>query len=200
MALRTVLDGSPPATGECTVLIAWHIDTGRFGAIPPDGLNVALAVDSPGPMTQVKWSAAIYLDSRATHEQRDALTRIFSGQTGGHPAVLASFVGEVLGVKSAAIDYRNSFGDTDSLAERAGAGCSASPTSSASCIAPSKKAQGDIHETIEATCGICLGAKSGSTWRPLGSTNGSYKYAGPRAKSHFGAPEIADWRVTLGVV
>jgi hypothetical protein len=86
MALRTVLDGSPPATGECTVLIAWHIDTGRFGAIPPDGLNVALAVDSPGPMTQVKWSAAIYLDSRATHEQRDALTRIFSGQTGGHPA------------------------------------------------------------------------------------------------------------------
>jgi hypothetical protein len=90
MALRTVLDGSPPATGECTVLIAWHIDTGRFGAIPPDGLNVALAVDSPGPMTQVKWSAAIYLDSRATHEQRDALTRIFSGQTGGHPVLRES--------------------------------------------------------------------------------------------------------------
>jgi hypothetical protein len=61
-----------------------------------------------------------------------------------------------------------------------------------------EKGARDIHETIEATCGICLGAKSGSTWRPLGSTNGSYKYAGPRAKSHFGAPEIADWWVTLG--
>jgi hypothetical protein len=68
---------SPPTTGKCTVLIAWYIDAGRFGAIPLDGLNVALAVDSPGPMTQVKWSAALYLDSRATPEQRDALMRIF---------------------------------------------------------------------------------------------------------------------------
>jgi hypothetical protein len=99
---------SPPTTGKCTVLIAWHIDAGRFGAIPLDGLNVALAVDSPGPMTQVKWSAALYLDSRATPEQRDALMRIFSGQAGGHPAVLASFVGQLLGVKSAAIDYQAS--------------------------------------------------------------------------------------------
>jgi hypothetical protein len=96
MALRTVLDGSSPATGECTVLIVWHIDTGRFGAIPPDGLNVALAVDSPGPMTQVKWSAAIYLDSRATHEQRDALTRIFSARQADiprcSPLLLARFL------------------------------------------------------------------------------------------------------------
>jgi hypothetical protein len=90
---------SPPTTGKCTVLIAWHIDAGRFGAIPLDGLNVALAVDSPGPMTQVKWSAALYLDSRATPEQRDALMRVFSGQAGGHPAVLASFVGQLLGLR-----------------------------------------------------------------------------------------------------
>ncbi len=97
---------SPPTTGKCVVLIAWHIDAGRFGSVALDGLNVALAVDSPGPMTQVKWRAALYLDSRATPEQRDALTQIFSGQAGGHPAMLCSFVGEVLGVKSAAIDYQ----------------------------------------------------------------------------------------------
>ncbi len=97
---------SPPTTGKCVVLIVWHIDAGRFGSVALDGLNVALAVDSPGPMTQVKWAAALYLDSRATPEQRDALSRIFSGQAGGHPAMLASFIGQVLGVKSAAIDYR----------------------------------------------------------------------------------------------
>lgn len=97
---------SPPTTGKCVVLIAWHIDKGRFGNVTLDGLNVALAVDSPGPMTQVKWNVALYLDSRAAPEQSDALTKIFSGQAGGHPAVLGSFVGKVLGVKSAPIDYR----------------------------------------------------------------------------------------------
>lgn len=97
---------SPPTTGKCGVLIAWHIDAGRYGNVALDGLNVALAVDSPGPMTQVKWNVALYLDSRATPEQSDALTKIFSGQSGGHPAVLGSFVGKVLGVKSAEIDYQ----------------------------------------------------------------------------------------------
>ena len=51
----------------------WISSLGIHYKLGLDGLNVALAVDSPGPMTQVKWSAALYLDSRATHEQRDAL-------------------------------------------------------------------------------------------------------------------------------
>ena len=38
--------------------------------------------------------------------QQEALTQIFSGQSGGHFAVLASFIGEVLGITTAAIDYK----------------------------------------------------------------------------------------------
>lgn len=97
---------SPPTTGDCTVLVAWHIDKGRFADVALDGLNTALAVHSPGHMAQVKWIAALYLDERATTAQKDALTQIFSGQAGGHPAALASFIGEVKGIKSAAIDYQ----------------------------------------------------------------------------------------------
>ena len=97
---------SPPSTGECTVLVAWHIDNGVFGSTPLDGLNVVLAAHSPGHMLQVKWNAAVYLDERATTEQQQALTQIFGGQVGGVPAVLCSFVGKVLGVKAAAIEYR----------------------------------------------------------------------------------------------
>jgi hypothetical protein len=97
---------SPPTTGDCTVLVAWHIDKGRFADVALDGLNAALAVHSPGHMAQVKWVAALYLDERATKEQKNALTQIFSGQAGGHPAALASFIGEVKGIKSAAIDYQ----------------------------------------------------------------------------------------------
>ena len=33
---------SAPTEGKCTVLIAWHIDQGNFGAVALNGLNVAL--------------------------------------------------------------------------------------------------------------------------------------------------------------
>ena len=97
---------SPPTTGECTVVVAWHIDNGNFGSTNLDGLNVVLAAHSPGHMLQVKWNAAVYLDERATPEQQQALTQVFGGQAGGVPAVLCSFVGKILGVKAAAIEYR----------------------------------------------------------------------------------------------
>jgi hypothetical protein len=96
----------PPTNGECTVLVAWHIDKGNFGATNLDGLNTVLAAHAPGHMLQVKWRVALYLDERATGEQRDALSRIFSGQAGGHLANLAPCIGEVLGVKAVPIDYR----------------------------------------------------------------------------------------------
>ena len=97
---------SPPTTGECKALIGWHIDEGSFGDVTLDGLNVALYVHSPGNMAQSKWKAALYLDERATQPQKDGLTQIFSGQAGGHPAALGSFIEEVLGVKSVPIEYQ----------------------------------------------------------------------------------------------
>ena len=97
---------SPPTTGDCTVLIAWHIDSGSLGNTDLGGLNVALAVHSPGPMTQVQWRAALYLDERARQAQGQALTQIFGGQAGGHFALISRHIGEMLGVKSAAMDYR----------------------------------------------------------------------------------------------
>lgn len=96
----------PPTKGECTVLVAWHIDNGNFGEKRLDGLNVALAAYSPGPMFDVKWKVALYLDDRSTNEQREILTRIFGGQAGGHLAKLAACIGELLGVKIVPIDYR----------------------------------------------------------------------------------------------
>src|SRR5215472_2387348 len=96
---------SPPTSGECTVLVAWHIEQGRFGEANLDGLNVALAVRSPGHMLKTKWKVALYLDQRASPPQAEALGKIFSGQAGGHLANLAPLIGKVLGVKSASIEY-----------------------------------------------------------------------------------------------
>jgi len=96
---------SPPAEGECKVIVSWHIDKGRFGEIQLDDLNVAMFVHSPGNMVEGNWKVALYLDSRADQRQQEGLTRIFSGQAGGHPADLAPLIDQVLGVKTCTIEY-----------------------------------------------------------------------------------------------
>ena len=96
---------SPPTSEDCTVLLAWHVDQGRFGEIDLDGLNVVLAARSPGHMLKGNWKVALYVDERASQSQQDALTHIFSGQAGGHLAALVPLIGEVLGVKAAVIEY-----------------------------------------------------------------------------------------------
>lgn len=96
---------SAPTEGKCTVLVAWHIDKGASGKLSLDGLNAALMAHSPGHMLQSKWKVALYLDERASAEQQKAMGGIFSGQAGGHLAALGPLIGEVLGVKPAAIEY-----------------------------------------------------------------------------------------------
>ncbi len=105
---------STPTEGTCTVLVAWHIARGHYGDIPLDGLNVALAVYAPGNMIQGKWTAAAYFDDRADEEQNGALHAIFGGKAGGHPEVLASLIGEMVGAKNVPMHFKSD-GRTSSL-------------------------------------------------------------------------------------
>lgn len=95
----------PPSEGNCKLLVAWHIDTGHFEKINLDGLNIALACYAPDHMMNGQWQAALYVDETASDEQYQAITQIFSGQAGGHPEILMSLVGEVLGIKKVKINY-----------------------------------------------------------------------------------------------
>ncbi len=97
---------SPPTGSDCTVLLGWHIDKGKFEDTKLNGLNVALAAYSPGHMQKVKWKVALYLDASASKAQADALGEIFGGKHGGMPAALGSFIGEMLGAKSLPINYK----------------------------------------------------------------------------------------------
>lgn len=99
---------SPPTQGECTALVAWHIDKGQYGDVKLDGLNVALAVHAPGKMVETKWKVAAYFDDKATPQQNEALHAIFGGKAGGHPAVLASFIGEIAGAKNVPMQFKAS--------------------------------------------------------------------------------------------
>ena len=96
---------SPPSHGDCSVLYAWHIESGSYDKLDLNELNVALAAYAAGHMQQVKWLAALYIDERATPAQFTALEAIFTGGAGGHPSVLVGFFERFLGVKSAPIRY-----------------------------------------------------------------------------------------------
>ncbi|GLI96043.1 DUF1326 domain-containing protein [Methylocystis echinoides] len=94
-----------PTQGFCDVVMAFHIDSGNYGDVALDGLNVALAAHAPGPMAEGDWTLAVYLDERASDEQTAAIGAIFGGAEGGPMAAFAPLVGTHLGVKKAAIKY-----------------------------------------------------------------------------------------------
>jgi hypothetical protein len=107
--------GLDPTEGDCKGLAAWHIERGHFVSTTNDNnssinlanLNVIMSIHAPGHMfTGPKWKMALYLDERANDDQRDALTKIFTGQVGGEFVTeVISCTGEMLGIRSVPIEF-----------------------------------------------------------------------------------------------
>jgi hypothetical protein len=78
--------GGRSTHGICMGVLSWVIEDGFAEDTDLAGLPVALALrysdDEPGS----PWSWVLYLDERATEEQRTALEAIFTGRLGGDAA------------------------------------------------------------------------------------------------------------------
>lgn len=98
-----------PTKGICEGYLVWRIDEGQMNGVDLSGLNVAVALHAPGNLAHGGMKVVFYIDNKATAEQKDALTEIYGGKAGGHPAVIASLVGELLGFESA--DVKVDFSD-----------------------------------------------------------------------------------------
>lgn len=95
-----------PSKGICDGYLVWKIDKGHKDGVDLSGLNVAVALHASGNLTAGGMKFVIYVDKRASDEQLMALTSIYKGEVGGHPAVIAGLVGEVADVVSAGIDLK----------------------------------------------------------------------------------------------
>ena len=95
----------PPTQETCEVMVGWQIDEGHMDGTDLSGLHVAAWIYAPGLMTEGNWKLALYIDENADDAQKEALTKIYSGAVGGHPAMIASLIGEVMGLHSAAISF-----------------------------------------------------------------------------------------------
>ncbi|MBI3361777.1 MAG: DUF1326 domain-containing protein [Chloroflexi bacterium] len=96
----------PPTYGYCEGNCAWHVQRGHFGDVSLAGLNVIMVQRCDGFMRDTEWKCWFFIDDRATHEQFDALRRIFALTEGGHLAKTFGKLWQVQRVESAAIEMK----------------------------------------------------------------------------------------------
>lgn len=88
---------APPTRGYCEGTGAWRIVKGNFGDLSLDGLGVGFAAHWPKAIHEGGGTLALFIDERATPEQRDAILTICSGKAGGLPfEILATTFSKVL--------------------------------------------------------------------------------------------------------
>jgi hypothetical protein len=97
---------SAPADYErCTVMLAWHIDSGVVDDTDVSDRSVVLVLDSPRQMSEGNWRVGMFMDERASDEQAEKLGGIFSGQMGGPIANIVPLISENLGMEVAPIEH-----------------------------------------------------------------------------------------------
>jgi hypothetical protein len=90
---------------RCVVLLAFHVESGDIDGVDVSGLSYAVLADAPGAMAEGNWKVGLLMDAAASPEQAEALAAVGSGQRGGPPAAFNPFIGEVLGMESAEIEF-----------------------------------------------------------------------------------------------
>ena len=96
-----------PTKGSCDAGLVFQIERGQHGTTALDGLSFAVLLHTPGPMIRGNWTVGVVVDERGTPEQRDALTRIASGQAGGPMGALGPLVGTFAGAEARTIRIEN---------------------------------------------------------------------------------------------
>lgn len=71
---------SMPSQGKCEAVVGMQIDKGDFDGISLDGLKWVGTFAWPGAIHQGNGRAQVFIDERASEEQKNALLTILSGQ------------------------------------------------------------------------------------------------------------------------
>lgn len=90
---------APPTRGFCEGCYVWHVEKGSYGDVPLQGLSLAWAGQSPGPMHLGNVSSIIFIDEKADAAQRAALETICRGKSGGPWTILAAVTARFFGPK-----------------------------------------------------------------------------------------------------
>lgn len=95
----------PPTEGYCQGWAGVRIDEGHAGDVDLSGINVAILLDIPGNMGRGNWTAALYVDDKASDAAFDKLVEIFSGKARGTTGLFSILVSTFLGAERQPISY-----------------------------------------------------------------------------------------------
>ena len=91
----------PAANDYCRVTLVFNINEGEIEGTDVSGLRVAAIAETHEIMAEGDWRLGMFVDENASDEQFNKLTAVYGGQKGGPMEVVASLVGEMLGVERA---------------------------------------------------------------------------------------------------
>ena len=97
-----------PADKErCQVVLAYHVDSGDIEGVDVSDRTVVVVADTPAQMSDGNWKVGLIMDDGTSEEQGEALGAVFGGQKGGPMEMVASLIGEMLGVENMPITYED---------------------------------------------------------------------------------------------
>ncbi len=97
-----------PTKGHCDAGLVFRVERGEYDGTRLDGLTFAVLLHTPGPMIQGNWTVGVIVDVQASPAQREALTAIASGRSGGPMAALAPLIGRFGGAEARTITIEGS--------------------------------------------------------------------------------------------
>jgi hypothetical protein len=97
--------GEDPDFGTCDTIVAWHFDKGKIDGVDVAGHTIAVIAHVPGNILQGNWRAAVYVDDKASAQQKDAILSVYTGKLGGPVGELVKLIGEVVSVDSVPISF-----------------------------------------------------------------------------------------------
>ena len=97
--------GEDPDGGTCDGLLTWRVDKGTVNSVDVSGRTISLLCHIPGNILQGNWRVRVYIDDKATPEQKDAMLSVWTGKLGGPVADFAKLVGEVIAVEQVPITF-----------------------------------------------------------------------------------------------
>jgi len=97
--------GEDPDPGTCDSVEGYHIDSGTVNGVDVSGLTVAVLSHIPGNILAGNHRVVLAVDDKASEEQSEALTAVWTGKLGGPVAELSELWGELVAVRRAAISF-----------------------------------------------------------------------------------------------
>lgn len=103
--------GEDPDNGTCDAFNAYHFDRGTINGVDVSGLSFVRVVHIPGNvLAPGSWRQVVFVDDRATAEQRRSILDAYDGKLGGALADLAGLIGETIAIHDAPITHEVSEG------------------------------------------------------------------------------------------